>query len=573
MLNSTNINSQLNENGKYNLYRNSIIDSLIHASNNNECTLYFRTNSRKELVYSYNDMWKGAMAFAQHVKEKGLNNGDKVVIVMNTSPEYIFSFYGVLLAGGIPIPAAPPALGLRDLNYYMSRINSILDNSEAKFITAFESDIVTFQQKLMPDKQGYKFISVDNIDFIKDVNIDYYEPKLDDICFIQYTSGSTNEPKGVPLTHKNILANIEGIGKAINVTTNESGLSWLPLYHDMGLIGGMLLPMHYMFNKLVLMSPMLLAKPLYWLKYITEYKSTISPGNNFAYKICVNKISEEDIRNLDLSSWRVAFNGSEPIDPIIINNFCDKFKSVGFKKSTMLPCYGLAEATLGVTFPAQGQEPFVLEFDNDNLFLGAKVQLFNKENNENKISRRLLSLGKPMDCLEVKIFNTDNEELPEGNIGRICIKGSCVMSGYYNKDSSEHFLHDGWLKTGDIGFIHDGNLYFTGREKELVIIRGKNYSAVDIENVIKNAEGEDVFCVAFSYFDAEKGNESLGIVFETDLKDDMSIEMLKSNIQKALLNTMQIRAEKIISVPAKSIPKTFNGKVRRLECVNLYSRT
>lgn len=551
---------------KYLLNKKSIIESLMNAVEKNESQVIIRTESGKAIQFSYPQILNRSLAFAYHLKMRGIKLHDRVLIVLSTSPEFIFSFYGVLLAGGIPVPVAPPSYGLRDLTYYLLRLKAIIQNSDAGFVAAYKSDYNAFSDKI--DLTLKKHISYDDIDFNENVDTDIYMPKPDDICFIQYTSGSTGTTKGVPLSHRNILDNIEGIGMAMKVTDDERGLSWMPLYHDMGLIGGMLLPMHYSFTTMVFMAPMLLLKPIFWLKYISEYKTTISPGNNFAFNICVKKISEEEKSMLDLSCWRVALNGSEPIDINIVEKFYEKFKSVGFKKETMMPCYGLAEATLGVTFSPVDEEPRVIECSGDNLYEGATIKVVDGATDNEKNTVKLISLGTRVHCLDVKIFDDEFNELPEGRIGKIHVKGSSVMKGYFStKGCSQDGFNDGWFYTGDIGFIYKGDLYFTGREKELVIIRGKNYSAVDIESIIKRIDGVNLNCAAFGYKNPQKGWESLGIVFESKENDNESFESLKTIIQKEIISNFDIRPERIIKVPPKTIPMTLNGKIRRTDCV------
>jgi fatty-acyl-CoA synthase len=556
----------------YKMNRDSIIDSLIKASSDNKSELLFMPDHKRLMKYSYKDIWNGSLSFAENVNENGLRYGECVIIVLPTCVEFQFSFYGTLLAGGIPVPVATPPVGVKNINYYIERIEAILDNSKAKIIVASQNDIETFKEILNIDDKEYKFIDINSINYMKETSFNFYNPKLDDICFIQYTSGSTNnKPKGVPITHENVLENIEGVGKSIEVTERERGLSWMPLYHDMGLIGGMILPLHYQFEKMIFLAPILLAKPIFWLKAISDYRATICPGNNFAFSHCVKKVSEEEKKSLDLSSWRIAFNGSEPIDIKIINAFSEKFQSVGYNRNAMFPCYGLAEATLGVTLPVLGQEPYIAEFNHEKLYFGSKVELYNKGTEAEKSPVKLLALGKPIDCLDIGIFDQDGNNLGENYVGRICVKGNSVMNGYYSdQEHTQEAIKNGWLITGDIGFLYEGNLYFVGREKELVVIRGKNYSAVDIESVVKNIVEPELNCAAFGYLDSNKGRECLGVVFETNEKDLDKLDIMKKVIQKKIMSNFGIYADKINNIPSKSIPKTINGKIRRIECTRLY---
>ena len=552
-----------------NRYENiTVISSLMEAVKTDN-RLVFRNERQKESIYSYKDIWTGALAFAEELRKKELEKGDKVILIFSNCPEFHYCFYGTLLAGGIPVPSAPPAIGMRDLSYYLKRLLEIIDNSGAKLAVSVKAFGNSIEKMLLDKGVHLQLINVDIISLQKVVRMDYNLPLPEDICFIQYTSGSTGSMKGVPLTHNNIITNIEGIGKAVGVKGQQSCLSWMPFYHDMGLIGGMLLPMYFSCNIAVFMSTMLLAHPFYWLQYMTMYKTTIAPANNFAYQLCIRKINEEDIKELDLSNWRIAFNGSEPISIDIIEKFYDKFKSAGFRKESMVPCYGLAEASLGVTFPDISERPRAIECSLKNLYVGSSVEFQADGNAAGSV--KLVSLGKPIQDTELKIFDNSFNELPERFIGRICIKGPSVMKGYYHKNglSRESFFGE-WLVTGDIGFLYEGNLYFTGREKELVVIRGKKYSAVDIENIVKTACELEYNCVAFGYMNQEKGNESLGLIVETQYNSPEEYKKLEKSIQKALIYVMEIKADKLVFVPQKSIQKTLNGKIRRLDCANIY---
>lgn len=542
----------------------TIVDTLIKASGGNSpLSVAFRTLTGAERRFTYNDIFRHSLTFAGHLKNKGLNAGDRVAIILSTCPEFAFAFFGTVIIGGIPVPVAPPLFGLKDMNYYMNRVDFILKDSGSKFLVSTGSDILLFQENKQCINKSFQYINVSGINFHEQKNTDYVLPDPDQVCYIQYTSGSTGAPKGVALTHDNIVKNIEGIGRAVQEQERECVVSWLPLYHDMGLVGGLLFPVYHNAS-LVLMPPELfVAKPLKWLEYITFYRATMSPGNNFAFAYCLTKIKEDDLHHLDLSSWRVAFNGSEPIDINVIEKFYEKFKRAGYRKTTMLPCYGLAEATLGVTLASVHEEPRSLSCDSVVLYLGAKI----KPKNRGPGSTRLVSVGKPICGLEINIFGEDGEELEEGFVGRIGVAGGTVMKGYVRDFGYEKDLYmDKWLITGDTGFVYDDNLYITGREKEMIIVRGKNFSLVDIENVLNGTGGITDALAAFGYKDPENGSELLGIVIETKEKDTAVLDNIKEQIRRKVLNDFGFQPQKIVFTPPHSIPRTINGKIRRNYC-------
>jgi len=544
----------------------TIIESLIKTAEISSKSVSFLDMLGKELQVSYKEMLQHSITFASHLKNYGLSIDDRVVIILSTCPEFTYAFFGTMLAGGIPVPVAPAFIGTSNLEYYMNRVEFIISDSQSKFLVTTGSDYSLFQNSCW--QENLSFIDISEINFNETKAFDCVLPDSDQVCYIQYTSGSTGTPKGVVLTHDNVLKNIEGIGRAVNVRENEVVVSWLPIYHDMGLVGGVLLPVHYTVALALMPPELFVARPIKWLELISKYQATMSPGNNFAYSYCLKKIKDEQIKGLDLSSWRVAFNGSEPIDIDTINQFYEKFKTIGYKKSTMMPCYGLAEATLGVTFAPPDEEPQILECKSDSLYVGAKVEIVT-EKSCNTI--KIISTGKPIYCLDLAIIGSDNNELGEGYVGRIGVASDTIMKGYLEKSTCRReLLRNRWLMTGDIGFIYEGNLYVTGREKEVVIIRGKNFSLVDIENVLRKNKKINHYFVAFSYIDAEKQTEALGIVIEIREETESFLEGLKEQILREMSNSFGFVPEKIVFASPHTIPRTMNGKIRRNHCRELF---
>lgn len=558
------------EPGGHKRFRRSVLESLLVGVEQG-CTILFRTNPRSERAYSHADIVGGAMAFAEHMlADRTLAFGDRVVIVLPTGPEFLWCFYGTIMAGAVPVPVAPPMMGTGRHEYYSARFRAILANSGAKYVVAGDVDLAQLKTFLPRELPGRTVVSLAGVRFDRKTDLKYYDPTPQDLCFIQYTSGSTSEPKGVPLTHGNVNANIEGIGGAVAVTDQDTCASWMPLCHDMGLVGGTLLPIHYSFSKLVLMSPILMARPYLWLKAISDHRLTFSPGNNFAFSRSVHKVTESEVSSLDLSCWRIAFNGSEPISVQAVERFAEKFARAGYKKEAMLPCYGLAEATLGVTFGRYDEAPRSIECCADELFVGATARVYDGDRDRGKMAIRLVSLGKPIECLEVQIRGASGESVPEGQLGRIYVRGDSVMGGYYSTAGTRgEGLEGGWLYTGDIGFMLEGELYFTAREKDLIAIRGKKYSPVDVETIVNAMNGRKVECAAFGAAAAD-GAEALRIVVETEERDGGALQNLSDRIQRALAENLEIRADTIVFVPPKSIPRTFNGKVRRSECARRF---
>lgn len=549
----------------------SIIESLKEASRKIPSNpVYFRNMLGKESRSSYGSILKCSVGFAQHLRERGFRKEDKAVIILSNCPEFLYAFFGTIMAGGYPVPVAPPLIGLKDLNYYMDRVSFILNDSNSNFLITTRSDIPMYKDSERLDCNKFQFIDVLDVNYENGQIEDIHLPDSSQVAFIQYTSGSTGTPKGVALTHENIIQDIKGIGKAVDVHENECVVTWLPLYHDMGIIGGMLLPVFYAATLVIMPTELFVVKPVNWLLYISQYKATLAPGNNFTYDYCVKKVKDENIKELDLSSWRVAFNGSEPIDINVVQNFYEKFKNYGYKKTVMLPCYGLAEATLGVSFIKHDEEPEFLECNSKSLFLGSNV-ILKRYGDEDAV--RLISVGKPIENLQIRIFDHENKELEECIVGRIGIAGPTVMKGYLNGSSYiKELINDKWLITGDIGFLYNGNLYITGREKDMIIIRGKNYSLVDIENALSHLNESIENIAAFSYFDSEESREALGIVIETQESDYEKNEAIKEKILMKLSNDIGVRPKIVIFTMPHTIPRTMNGKIRRNYCAQFFLR-
>ncbi|MCP4132864.1 MAG: fatty acyl-AMP ligase [bacterium] len=570
-MNMRNINNHGNlDIKKYQKDFPSISDAMLHYSRElpDRVCAYFRTNDDEEFVYTYSDIIKRSTALAYALKEKGLEQGDRVVVVLPTCPEFIFCFFGILLAGGIVVQAAPP-LGFRDLKHYVDRLSHMIEDCGARFFISRHADFPSFEKEF-PEYEGEcAFLDISDFDFNRERTISYVPPSPDDICFIQYTSGSTGTPKGVPISHENIKSNLESIGAGLESEHDDICISWLPLYHDMGLIGGMLTPLYHNFPIIFFPPEAFIYQPIRWFRYITEYKASICLGNNFSYNYCLKKIKDKDLEGIDLSSLRTAFNGSEPINPQVLKKFHERFAKAGYAESAMFPCYGLAEATLAVTFAALWEPPKVLRLNRDSLHNGDRVVLAREDD---EYAMEIVSVGKALHDMDVKICDSNNEPKKESTIGEIYIKGSAVMKGYYNqnKNNTGDTFHQGWLKTGDLGFIHNEELYITGRMKELIIIRGSNYYPADIEHVVKQVEGVDREAAAFSYIDPGTGSENLALVFESKTNDQDRLKTIQKKIRQEVLDHFGILPHKVIPASPGDIPKTANGKLRRNHCKDLF---
>jgi 1-acyl-sn-glycerol-3-phosphate acyltransferase len=384
----------------------------------------------------------------------------------------------------------------------------------------------------------------------------------DDPALIQYTSGSTGDPKGVLLTHANLLANIRATATGIDLRPTDVAASWLPLYHDMGLIGTWLFCV-YWGVPLSLQSPLsFLARPERWLWTIHRRRVTLSAAPNFAYELCVRKISAEALEGLELSSWRCALNGAEPVSPDTLARFADRFAPYGFHRDALLPVYGLAECAVALSFPPLGRTPRVdrvarAPFERDGRAEPA---------GEGEQALRFVSVGMPLAGHDVRVVGDTGSELPERTVGRIVFRGPSVMAGYYHNPAATAAisLPGGWMDSGDLGYRSDGELFVTGRRKDLLIIRGRNLVPQELEEIAGAVEGVRTGCVAaIGVADAAEGTERLVIIAETRSADSAQWSRMESEIVARVAEATGTPPERVVLVAPGTVPKTPSGKIQR----------
>ena len=356
----------------------------------------------------------------------------------------------------------------------------------------------------------------------------------DDTAFLQYTSGSTGDPKGVILTHANLLANIRGDGRAMAAESGDVFVSWLPLYHDMGLIGAWFGSLYHA-PKLVIMSPLtFLSRPERWLWAIHRYRGTLSAAPNFAFDLCVRRIDDAAIAGLDLSHWRLVANGAEAISPDTLTAFCERFRPYGFRDEAMLPVYGLAECSVGLTFSPLGRAPRIDEIDRERLATRGRAEPAAADLDPAR-RLRIVACGLPLPQHEIRVVDDSDRELPERCEGRLQFRGPSATSGYYrNPEKTAALVRDGWLETGDLAYIAGGELFVTGRSKDLIIRAGRNLYPSELEHVVGEIDGIRNGCVAvFGSPDPDSGTERLVVVAETRRRRDEQHDDLRQAINAA----------------------------------------
>jgi 8-amino-7-oxononanoate synthase len=538
----------------------------------------------EELNITYAELDRKARALGAWLLSEGMA-GKRVLLLYPSGLDFIAAFMGCLYGGAIAVPAYPPRK-----NRSVERIEAIASDAEAS-VALTTRDVVDRFDALRATAPSLEHL-IWKVDSELDVAwADRWErPDIDGstLAFLQYTSGSTGTPKGVMLSHENLLHNSLRIMQAFEITRSQSGVFWLPSFHDMGLIGGILVPLYGgKFN--VLMSPVaFLQKPLRWLQAISKYRATISGGPNFAYELCVRKTTPEQRATLDLSSWSLAFNGAEPVRAETIDAFCEAFAPCGFRREAFYPCYGLAESTLMVTGGMKFEPPVIRSFDAASIETGSAVV---RPANAPAV-RRLVGSGRELDGQDVLIVDPNScEALSPGRVGEIWVSGPSVAQGYWNRGDASAATFGAmlaqsdqtsagqavstwrpnpgpYLRTGDLGFFDNGELFVAGRLKDLIIIRGRNHYPQDIEHAVEEASTlVRAGSIAAFAVDVD-GRERVAVVAEVERgkREPAEVATAFEAIRKRLATEHELAVEAIVLVRPNSVPKTSSGKIQRHAC-------
>lgn len=500
---------------------------------------------------TFGDLERRAREIAAELQQRAAP-GERALLLYPSGLEFVTALVGCLFAGIVPVPAYPPDLAKPERA--IAKLYSIAGDCTAK-LALTSSEFLPMLERLVPP--GTQCVATDRC-----TGGGWEPPAIDGdtVALLQYTSGSTGVPKGVVLRHRHLLANERSIEAGMGPVRTVVG--WLPIFHDMGLIGNVLQTL-CAGSPLVLMSPVaFLKRPARWLEAISHYRATTSGGPNFAYDLCARRVTDEERSRLELSSWEVAYCGAEPIREATYRRFFDRFAARGFSKTAFYPCYGLAEATLFVTGNRRGTEPRSIAFRSDALDRGEVVV---------GDGRMLTSCGVPSPSEELRIVDPDRRTLTTG-LGEIWVRGPGIASGYWGRQSDDTFrarLADGdgpFLRTGDLGFVHGGELFIAGRRKDMIILAGRNLFPQDIEAAIEAAvpEVRKGCCAAFSI--DQDGDEKLCIMTEHDGVADATVRAIKL----AVAEHCQAAVFDVVLVGKGVVPKTSSGKLERYACRRLY---
>lgn len=548
------------------------VSILEHWAENRSDSIAFRFTDVEtlDIALTYQQLWDEVRGLAGYLQGKcRIRPGDRVLLLYPPGMDFIVGFFACHAAGAIAVPAFPPRS-----NRKASRIRSIVVDADAKWALTTRGIAERLTgQTWHEDLVGVQVLGTDSPN-CRDIDR-YRMPAIDGdtLGVLQYTSGSTGSPKGVMLTQRNLVANAELIWHAFEPSPKTVGLSWLPTYHDMGLVGGILMPM-FLGCTNVLMSPMtFLQRPVRWLRAITKYGVTVTGGPNFSYQLCVDKIADHEMEGLNLSTLDIAFNGAEPIRPNTLEAFRKKFEPYGFRSSASLPCYGMAETTLIVTGGPQDPRPVMRSFDRfelDKKHVVARTE-------DDPSARKLVGCGAVLPNETVLIVDPESREvLSEDSIGEIWVDSPSVGAGYYQrKEATERTFkattNDGrgpFLRTGDLGFLFEGQLYVSGRLKDMIIVRGVNRYPQDIEETVERASSVVQAGAVGAFAMEHDGREQLVIVAEAVRIRDEDWDSQIQVIRRAVTNEHDLPPDAVFLVRNSSVPKTSSGKIQRHACLH-----
>lgn len=537
------------------------LTELIEGNRTVARSIYYVEGENDLREVSYGELYERALGILYHLQRIGAKRGDKLILLLANNEQFLDAYWAAILGGIIPVPVAP---GISDEHRHkLLRIARKLGNpfiySERKLldrIGSFASQ--AGESEAFNQLRSRAFLSDDLDDISKAGKV--YKSTPNDVAFIQFSSGSTSEPKGVVLTHGNLIANSQGTADAAKLQTDDRSLSWMPLTHDMGLIGFHLMMFAERLHNYLMPTDLFVRRPMLWLSVASRIGATILCSPNFGYRHYLKVLGDRPVDELDLSAVRVIFNGAEPISVPLANEFLDRLAPAKLKRTAMFPVYGLAEASLAVTFPPLNSPMQTLTLNRHKLGVGDEIV---RVAPDDKDAIELVSEGKAIPYSRVRVAGNDDQPLPEGRVGHVHISGDNVTLGYYENPqaNAEAFTADKWLKTGDLGVMVGGNLYITGRAKEIIFVNGQNYYPHDLEAIAQRVPGLELGKVVAAGA-RPRGAQTEQLVVFVLHRGGME-EFLPIATEVGRLINEQVGLEVAEVVPVKRIPKTTSGKIQR----------
>lgn len=535
---------------------------------------FYSPRGELETSITYQQVRERAHEIGRRLVYFGIKRHSRVALIAETNEDFVCYFLGCQYAGLLPVPLPlPTSFGGRDgyteqLHEQMKSCGASVALSAAYMLPLLDEATHGLKMEFVGTPDTFE-AQARNID-IENVSLPEVNP--DDLAYLQYSSGSTRFPHGVAVTHKALMSNCHGIGKTgMEVTEDDRAVSWLPFYHDMGLVGMLISPIACQVSIDYLTTEAFARRPIQWLKLISKNKGTMCSGPTFGYEICARRANSTDLEGLDLSSWRVAGIGADMIRPNVLEIFAETFRDCGFDKRAFMPSYGLAECTLAVSFGEKLSGYDVDLVSEDVLSGDVKSVKEHKINGNGANYREVVNCGKPLPEYELEIRDENDASLGEREIGRVCVKGPSVMVGYYmDEDATSQCLsEDGWLDTGDIGYMAKGSLYIIGRIKDLIIINGKNHWPHDIEWAVEKLPELRSGDSAAISIPGENDEEVPAILVQCRKRDEVERIDLENRI-KFEVQAVIGKAPKVILIAPRSLPRTSSGKLSRVKARKQY---
>ena len=525
--------------------------------------LYLQAAGLDDQLISYEELLNRSSWYAQALESQGIQPGEVVVLILQHSQELIYSFFGAVLLGAIP-SIMPFLTEKLSPERYRSDLSSLIGVTKPAAIVTYPEFEHEIHEALKKGSNVRAVIVVENAKSRDAVRADQFSGLRrggDDIVLLQHSSGTTGLQKGVALSHRAVLNQLDAYGRALNISEEDVIVSWLPLYHDMGLVAGFLIPILSRVP-LVLMSPFdWVRAPHRLMKAVSKYGGTLSWLPNFAYNFCAQRVRERDMDGVDLSTWRAIINCSEPVRVASHEVFYKKFKEYGLKETALQTSYAMAENVFGVTQSDISRPPVVEEIDRETFMIDRLA----RPAMDGRPTMKMMSSGQVLLNTRVRVLDENRMDLPDGAIGEVALQSDCMLKGYYNRpDLTKKAFVDGWYLTGDYGYLIKGELFVTGRKKDMLIVGGRNVYPQDIESIAYEVNGvQQGRAVVFGLYDEHSGTEEVVLIAEIESRSEEERQRIADNLRRHVTKNSAIALRQVHIVEPKWILKTSSGKTAR----------
>lgn len=535
----------------------------LHARTPNRVAVTLQFPARDDLPITCDQLLRGSQSHARTLAREGIQPGEVVVLILQHGEDLLYAFWGAILHGAVPsiMPFLTEKLSPERYRADLSALISVTRPAAIVTYPEFEDDV---RSALQDGNSVRSVIVTDNLEEQTDLAFDSlsgFQRKADDIVLLQHSSGTTGLQKGVALSHQAVFHQLDAYGKSLSLNDDDVVVSWLPLYHDMGLIAGFIMPI-LSGVPLVLMSPFdWVRAPYKLMQAISKYRGTLSWLPNFAYNFCAQKIRDRHLEGVDLSSWRAVINCSEPVRWESHQAFYERLKNFGLRLEALQTSYAMAENVFGVTQSPLGNVPVVDEIDRET-FMGERLA---KSPFDGRPTMKMMSSGRPLENVRIRILDEHRTDVPERVIGEVALQSNCMLTGYYNRvDLTQKAFADGWYLTGDYGYVANGEVFVTGRKKDMIIVGGRNVYPQDLEALTYEVPGVHAGrSVAFGMFDESQGTEEVVVIAEIDSEDAAEQQKTADAIRLHVTKNSAIALRYVKVVGPKWIIKTSSGKTAR----------